>query len=25
VETTNGAEGEYVEKLFSVRGVWRHW
>jgi len=25
VETTNGAESEYVEELFSVRGIWRHW
>jgi hypothetical protein len=25
VETTNDAEAAYVEELFAVRGVWRHW
>jgi hypothetical protein len=25
VETTNGAESAYVQELFAVRGVWRHW
>jgi len=25
VETTNGAEAAYVEELFAVHRVWRHW
>jgi hypothetical protein len=25
VDAPNGAEGEYVAKLFSVGAVWRHW
>jgi hypothetical protein len=25
VETRNDAEGAYIQELFAVRGVWRHW